>query len=144
MPKRHPFLFYRTFTVVKSKEEILDKYYTTDANGLPEIAADGLLKAMEEYRTQAEEAAFNAARLQQDDQPIHQTFADYKASIEIKPVEPTENDKIKFIADSIVEQFLPSDPTAQHFSFEFRTEGKEYTAHYIKNGSGYWEYESFV
>ncbi|MBL4677533.1 MAG: hypothetical protein JKY70_15230 [Mucilaginibacter sp.] len=129
---------------MKSKEEILDKYYSSGADGLPEISANGLLKAMEEYRLEAEEAAFIAARQMQGNNPFYHSFADYKASIEVKPAEPTESDRLKFVADSIVEQFLPSDPTSQHFSFQFRTEGKEYTARYIRNAQGYWEYESFV
>ncbi|WP_147321926.1 hypothetical protein [Mucilaginibacter conchicola] len=129
---------------MKSKEDILDKYYSAGADGLPEISADGLLKAMEEYRIEAEEAAFAAARQTDNGAPLYPTFADYKTSTEVKPVEPTENDRVKFVADSIVEQFLPSDPTAQHFSFQFRTGGKEYTARYIRNAQGYWEYESFV
>jgi hypothetical protein len=129
---------------VKSKEEILDKYYSAGADGLPEISADGLLKAMEEYRLAAEEAAFTAARQTEDAQLTYPTFADYKASNKFNLIEPTEHDRVKFVADSIVEQFLPSNPTAQHFSFQFRTNGKEYTARYIRNALGYWEYESLL
>lgn len=129
---------------MKTKEEILGGYYSHGANGQPEITADGLLKAMEEYRLQTEEAAFNAAREMQDTAFKYQSFTDYISSLNIKPTEPTEADRIKLVADSIVEQFLPDDPTTQHFAFEFKTNGKQYTAHYIRNAQGYWEYESFV
>ncbi|TWR25527.1 hypothetical protein FPZ42_13095 [Mucilaginibacter achroorhodeus] len=129
---------------MKSKEEILAKYYTMDADGLPEISADGLLKAMEEYRDATEEAAFNAARQNAGDKLLYANFSDYREALKTEPLEPSENEKVKFVADSIVEQFLPSDPTTQHFSFQFRTEGKEYTARYIRNVQGYWEYESFI
>ncbi|MFD0792187.1 hypothetical protein ACFQZX_01085 [Mucilaginibacter litoreus] len=129
---------------MKTKEQILNDYYSHGADGQPEITADGLLKAMEEYRLQTEEAAFNAGREMHDTAFKYQSFTDYRAGLNTKPNEPTEAERIKLVAESIVEQFLPDDPTTQHFAFEFKTDGKQYTAHYIRNAQGYWEYESFV
>jgi len=129
---------------VKSKEDILQKYYTYTPDGIPEINHSGLLKAMEEYRLEAEEAAFKAAREMQQQQYQYPTFKEYKESLAAQPIQVSESDKIKLIADSIVEQFLPSDPATLNFSFNFRTEGKSYTAFYARNQQGYWEYQSYT
>jgi hypothetical protein len=127
---------------MKSKEQVLNGYYTIGADGMPEIAADGLLKAMEEYRLQAEENAFAAARKLNGNVPAFTTFADYKASLEVK-TEPVSEpaDDIRLIADSILPQFLPDDATAKSLTFSFKTGGIQYTAHYTKNTHGYWDFE---
>jgi hypothetical protein len=129
---------------MKSKEEILNSYYTVAADGMPEISAEGLLKAMEEYRMQAEETAFIAARQLNGTVPAYATFTDYKASLESKAEENKEDDTIRLVADSILHQFLPDDAQAQKLSFNFNTSGTAYTAHYVKTPSGYWEFEKAV
>lgn len=126
---------------MKSKEEILNSYYSQGADGMPEIAADGLLKAMEEYRLQAEEAAFNAARQLNGNIPTFATFADYKASLEAEIKQQPKEDTVKLVADSIIEQFLPDDPAEQAFEFRLKTEGVYYIAHYSRNAAGDWEYQ---
>jgi hypothetical protein len=126
---------------MKSKEEILNTYYVQGADGMPEIAADGLLRAMEEYRLQAEEAAFNAGREPNGTQPIFATFADYKASLEAKIEHQPKEDTVRLVADSIIEQFLPDDPTEQTFEFRLKTEGTYYIAYYSRNATGDWEYQ---
>jgi hypothetical protein len=138
---QHPFFVIRTFAGMKSKEEILNSYYSQGADGMPEIAADGLLKAMEEYRRQAEEAAFKAARELNGHQPTFATFADYKASLEAKIEQQPTEDTVRLVADSIIEQFLPDDPNEQTFEFSFKTEGVNYIAYYSRNATGNWEYQ---
>lgn len=130
---------------MKSKEEILNSYYWQGTDGMPEISADGLLKAMDEYRNQAEEQAFNAARELNSTDYIYPTFAVYKASLE-KIVEPKDNldNDIRLIADSIMPQFLPNDPNAQKLSFNLKTNGITYTAYYSKNAQGYWEFKNYT
>lgn len=125
---------------MKRKEEILDSYYSQGADGMPEISAEGLLKAMDEYAEQA----FTAARGSTIPERNYPTFADYKAELE-KVVEPEQNltDTIKFIADSILEQFLPDNPAAQNFSFDIRTNGTNYTVHYAKTPEGHWQFEKY-
>jgi hypothetical protein len=126
---------------MKSKEEILNSYYSQGADGMPEIAADGLLNAMEEYRRQAEEAAFNAARQLNGNSPTFATFAEYKARLEAKIQQQPKEDTVRLVADSIIEQFLPDDPAEQAFEFRFKTEGVYYIAHYSRNTVGDWEYQ---
>ncbi|GGH02284.1 hypothetical protein [Mucilaginibacter phyllosphaerae] len=125
---------------MKSKEEILNSYYAHGADGMPEINADSLLKAMEEYRRQAEEAAFNAARLQNNNQPAFVTFADYQASLQAQIKQFPKKDTVQLVADSIVEQFLPDDPTQHTFEFSFKIDGTNHTARYKRNPQGQWEY----
>jgi hypothetical protein len=125
---------------MKSKEEILNSYYSQGADGMPEIAADGLLNAMEEYRQQAEEAAFNAARRLNGNTPTFATFAHYKASLEAKIKQQPKEDTVKLVADSIIEQFLPDDPAEQEFEFSFKAEGTNHTVIYKRNPTGQWEY----
>jgi hypothetical protein len=126
---------------MKSKEEILNSYYTHGADGMPEIAADGLLQAMEEYRLQAEEAAFDAARQLTGNATAFATFADYKAILEAKiEHQPKKEDTVRLVADSIIEQFLPDDPNEQTFEFSFKTGGSGYTVLYKRNSRGQWEY----
>lgn len=135
---------------MKSKEEILNHHYTQGPDGMPEIAADGLLKAMEEYRQQTEEAAFNAARAYKNDLVSgtysFETFDDYKASLIVaQPVapEPAQAEIIQFIADSILEQFIPQDKTQQEISFKIRTSGIEYTVSYVKSAQGFWNFSGY-
>jgi hypothetical protein len=126
---------------MKSKEEILNNYYSQGADGMPEIAADGLLNAMEEYRLQAEEAAFNAARQLNGNTPGFATFAHYKASLEAEIKQQPKEDTVRLVADSIIEQFLPDDPAEQTFEFRLKTEGVYYIAYYSRNTTGGWEYQ---
>lgn len=125
---------------MKSKEEVLNSYYSQGADGMPEIAADGLLNAMEEYRLQAEEAAFNAAREINNGQPTFATFADYKTNLEAELKQQPKEDTVRLVADSIIEQFLPDDPTEQEFEFSFKAEGTNHTVLYKRNAAGQWEY----
>lgn len=125
---------------MKSKEEILNSYYSQGEDGMPEIAADGLLKAMEEYRLQAEEAAFNAARQLNGTTIAFATFADYKAALEAKTEPLPKEDTVRLVADSIIEQFLPDDPAEQTFEFSFKAEGTNHTVIYKRNPAGQWEY----
>jgi hypothetical protein len=126
---------------MKSKEEILDSYYSQGKDGMPEIAADGLLKAMEEYRLQAEEAAFAAAREFNGSQPAFATFADYKASLAAKIEQQPKEDTVRLVANSIIEQFLPDDPNEHTFGFRLKTEGVYYIAYYSRNAAGDWKYQ---
>ena len=134
------------FAQMKSKEEILNSYYSQGADGMPEISADGLLKAMDEYRDQAEEQAFNAARELQGADYTFPTFSLYKASLEKAVIEPKDNlaADIRLIADSILPQFLPNDTDTQKLSFHLKTNGVTYTAHYSKNAQGYWEFQNYT
>jgi hypothetical protein len=125
---------------MKSKEEILNSYYSQGADGMPEIAADGLLNAMEEYRLQAEEAAFNAAREFNGNAPAFATFAVYKAILKAKTEQQPKEDTVRLVADSIIEQFLPDDPEEQTFEFSFKAEGTNHTVIYKRNPIGQWEY----
>src|SRR6478735_4245741 len=113
------------FVPMKSKEEILNSYYSH--------AADGLLKAMEEYREQAEEAAFNAARELNGDQPAFPSFKYYKAALEAKTEQQPKEDTVRLVADSIIEQFLPDDPAEKTFEFNFKAEGEYHTVIYNRN-----------
>jgi len=136
---------------MKSKEEILNSYYSQGADGMPEISADGLLKAMEEYRLQAEEAAFNAAKAYEDDviggKERFETFADYKASLDVPapaPIEPTEAETIQFMADSILEMFIPHDKSVGTVSFDIRSNGKSYTVNYTKGQDERWAFTGYT
>ena len=128
------------FVAMKSKEEILNSYYAYGADGMPEITADGLLKAMEEYRLQAEEEAFNAARLLNGTTATFATFTHYKLTLEAKKQQQPAEDTVRLVADSIIEQFLPDDPNQQTFKFSFKTDGIDYTVQYKRNRQGNWEY----
>jgi hypothetical protein len=125
---------------MKSKEEILNSYYSHGADGTPEIAADGLLQAMEEYRQQAEEGAFNAAREFNDAKPTFATFTDYQISLQTKTEQQPKEDTVRLVADSIIEQFLPDDPAEQTFEFNFKAEGTNQTVIYKRNAAGQWEF----
>ncbi|WP_354429688.1 MULTISPECIES: hypothetical protein [unclassified Mucilaginibacter] len=129
---------------MKSKEEILNSYYSHAADGTPEIAADSLLQAMEEYRQQAEEAAFNAAREFNGNAPVFAAFADYQATLQAKIEQQPKEDTARLVADSIIEQFLPDDPSEQTFEFNFKAEGTNQTVIYKRNSTGNWEYEGKI
>ena len=129
----------RIFAPMKSKEEILNSYYTPGADGMPEIKADDLLKAMEQYSEQA----FNAARLQTGNSVSFQSYAEYQTSLEFTPPEPDEADNIRFIADSIMEQFIPYDKSTREFWFDFKSGGKSYQVTYHKGTQGYWEFSKY-
>jgi hypothetical protein len=122
---------------MKSKEEILHSHYSEGKDGMPEISADGLLKAMEEYSEQS----FNAAREISGDVKKFPAYPDYLSTIEM--LKPRQEDYIRLTADNVVSQFLPTDPDAKDFSFSFKNEGINYTALYTKNAQGFWEYDSF-
>ncbi len=129
---------------MKSKEEILNSYYSHAADGTPEIAAYGLLQAMEEYRQQVEEAAFNAARELNGDKPAFSIFADYQASLQAKTEQLPKEDTVRLVADSIIEQFLPDDPAEQIFEFSFKAESTNQTVIYKRNAAGQWVYAGKV
>jgi hypothetical protein len=136
---------------MKSKEEILNNYYSQGADGMPEIAADGLLKAMEEYRLQAEEAAFNAGRKLNNDVAYidyaFPSFEVYKESLIIPvapPAEPDELAQIQFMADSILELFIPHDKNIETLSFNIKTGGIPYTVNYQKSPEGFWAFKSYA
>jgi len=122
---------------MKSKEEILHSYYSEGKDGIPEISADGLLKAMEEYSEQS----FNAARDTNGNSKTFPAYNDYLSNLE--KLKPRQDDNIRLIADNVVSQFLPTDPDAKDFSFSFKNEGISYTALYTKNAQGFWQYDSF-
>lgn len=125
---------------MKSKEEILDSYNTTGADGLPEISAQDLLNAMEAYKQQWAEAAFNAAREQHNDAYKFETFNDFVKSTEA--TEQVQDDfglMIAAVADNVVANFLPDDTSVNEFDFNFTMQGKGYTAFYTKDAAGYWK-----
>ena len=144
----HPFVLVESdITNMKTKEEILNSFYTAGANGMPEISAADLLSAMEAYKLQSQEDAFNAARRLKDESPTqpHYKFAnfnEYLKSTEIK-VSKVEKDElsehIALVADSVLPNFLPDDPAVSEFSFDFNMMGIGYTAFYIKDKDGYWQ-----
>lgn len=126
---------------MRSKEEILNSYNTTGNDGLPEMSAGDLLKAMETYKQEWAEAAFTAAR--QQDTLGNYTFnnyADFLDSIE-KTTKPIDEFGITLaaVADSIVTNFLPDDNSVTEFDFNFTMQGKGYTAFYTKDAQGYWK-----
>lgn len=126
---------------MKTKEEILNSYNTTGNDGLPEISAADLLNAMEVYKQQWAEAAFNAARKQKNGSFEFETFNDFMESE--KQALPVVNDNfgitLSAVADSIVTNFLPDDAAVNEFSFDFNLAGKGYTAFYTRGTEGYWK-----
>ncbi|WP_143065148.1 hypothetical protein [Mucilaginibacter gossypiicola] len=126
---------------MRSKEDILNSYNTTGADGLPEISAEDLLNAMEAYKQEWAEAAFAAAR--QQDASGNFTFnnyAEFIADIE-RDTKPMDGFGITLaaVADSIVTNFLPDDDSVTEFDFDFTMQGKGYTAFYTKDTQGYWK-----
>jgi len=144
----HPFVLVESdITNMKTKEEILNSFYTAGADGMPEISAADLLKAMEAYKQQSLEETFNAARKLKDEssvQPDYRfaNFNEYIKNIGIKvsKVEKDElGEQIALVADSVLPNFLPDDPSVNEFSFDFNMMGIGYTAFYAKDGDGYWQ-----
>jgi hypothetical protein len=130
---------------MKSKEEILNSYNTTGTDGLPEISAQDLLDAMEAYKQQWAEAAFNAAREQRNDAYAFETFNDFVKSTEV--TEQAQGDfglMIAAVADNVVANFLPDDSSVNEFHFNFTMQGKGYTAFYIKDAQEYWKLSGWV
>jgi len=130
---------------MKSKEEILDSYNTTNTDGLPEISAADLLNAMEVYKQQWAEAAFEAARKMKNGAFEYESFNDFEESQKVNTPAPEDNFGITIaaVADSIVTNFLPDDASVNEFSFDFSLEGKGYTAFYAKDTAGYWKMNSW-
>lgn len=129
---------------MKSKEEILNSYNTTGNDGLPEISAPDLLKAMETYKELYAEAAFNAARQMKDSAYEFTTYADYANHIrqEARQLEENRDEftgAITLAANSVLPHFIPHDRSVKEFSFNFTMQGKTYTAFYKKDADGYWQ-----
>ena len=129
---------------MKSKEEILNSYNTTGNDGLPEISAPDLLKAMETYKEQCAEAAFNAARQTKGGVNEFATYADYAVHLQQEVQQQQENrdeftEAITLAANSVLPHFIPHDRSAKEFSFNFTMQGKSYTAFYKKDAEGYWQ-----
>jgi len=131
---------------MKSKEEILNSYNTTGNDGLPEISAPDLLKAMETYKEQCAEAAFNAARQLKDSGPEYEfaTYADYAShTVQEALLQQESRDEfteaITLAANSVLPHFIPHDRTVKEFSFNFTMRGKSYAAFYKKDPEGYWQ-----
>src|SRR4051812_49360789 len=116
---------------MKTKEEILNSFYTAGTNGMPEISAPDLLKAMEAYKQQGLADAFSAARKLKDEfapTPDYQfkTLEDYIKSTEIKVAKNDKDElseQIALVADSVLPGFLPDDPTITEFAFDFNMMG---------------------
>jgi hypothetical protein len=129
---------------MKSKEEILNSYYTAGSDGRPEISAEDLLNAMEAYKDQSAEAAFNAARQLTDTTYVFATYADYINYTILKAQQKQENpneldEAIALAANSVLPHFLPDDSSVNELSFNFTMQGKSYTAFYTKDSNGYWQ-----
>ncbi|MGF7038789.1 hypothetical protein M2273_002030 [Mucilaginibacter lappiensis] len=149
----HPFILdamsaYKQVRNMKSKEEILNSYYTTGRDGMPEISAEDLLNAMEAYKDQIAEDTFNAARKLNDNGYEFATYADYVNHTALIAQKEQENhneldESITLVADSILPNFLPGDNSVKELSFDFTMQGKGYTAFYIKDSTGYWQLNSW-
>lgn len=129
---------------MKSKEEILNSYYTAGNNGQPEISAEDLLNAMETYKDQYAERAFNAARNLKDNTYEFATYADYvhhtQQLLQNHQEKPDElADAIALAANSVLPHFLPDDKSVNELSFDFTMQGNSYTAFYSKDVNGYWQ-----
>ena len=137
---------------MKTKEEILNSYYSPVVNGLPEITGVHLLKAMEDYKQQCLEEAFYAARIVNEtchNLPDYQfaTFEDYLKTTQKKTLKEKRDDlseSITLVADSILPNFLPEDNAATDFSFDFNMMGIGYTAFYHKDENGYWKLGKWI
>jgi len=129
---------------MKSKEDILNSYYTAGNDGQPEISAADLLKAMEAYKQQAAEAAFNAARQLQNNSYEFAAYADYESHLLLSAQKEQESTKpldeaVAMAANSVLPNFLPHDAAVNELSFNFTMSGTNYTAYYIKDARGYWQ-----
>lgn len=129
---------------MKSKEEILNSFYTAGPDGMPEISANDLLNAMEAYKDQVAEDTFNAARKLNDKGYEFVAYADYVNHTTLTAQKAEENrnlldESITLVADSILPNFLPGDSMVKELSFDFTMQGKSYTAFYVKDAAGYWQ-----
>jgi hypothetical protein len=130
---------------MKSKEEILNTYNTTGTDGLPEISAEDLLNAMEAYKQEWAEAAFNAARKQHNGTYEFETFNDFiKSTVAEEKVQDDFGITIAAVADNVVANFLPDDSSVNEFDFNFTMQGKGYTAFYAKDAQGYWKMSRWI
>lgn len=130
---------------MKSKEEILNSYNTTGTDGLPEISAEDLLNAMEAYKQEWAEAAFNAARKQHNGTYEFKTFNDFvKSAVAEEKVQDDFGIMIVAVADNVVANFLPDDSSVNEFDFNFTMQSKGYTAFYVKDAQGYWKMSRWV
>jgi methionine aminopeptidase len=134
---------------MKSKEEILNSYNTTGNDGLPEISAPDLLKAMETYKELWAKAAFNAARQTKEGVNEFATYTDYAAHA-LQEVQQQQQNRDEFAeaitlaANSVLPHFIPHDRSAQDFSFNFTMQGKSYAAFYKKDTEGYWHLDNWT
>ena len=133
---------------MKSKEEILNSFYTPGNERQPEISAEDLLNAMEAYKDQYAEQAFTAARKLKDNTYEFATYADYvhhtQQLLQNELEKPDElADAIALAANSVLPHFLPDDNAVNQFSFEFTMNAITYTAFYTKDNNGYWQLSSW-
>lgn len=134
---------------MKSKEEILNSFYIAGPGGMPEISANDLLNAMETYKYQVAEDAFNAARKLNDNGYEFAAYADYVNHIArtAQKAEESRNlldESIVLVADSILPNFLPGESMVKELSFDFTMQGKSYTAFYAKDAAGYWQLSKWI
>jgi hypothetical protein len=134
--------------MMKSKEEILNSFYTAGNDGMPEISASDLLKAMEVYKEQCAEAAFDAARKLKENTYEFFTYVDYMnhTLLAAQREQESHNDLDKAIAlaaNSVLPNFLPHDNSVNELSFNFTMQGNGYTAFYHKDAKGYWQLNSW-
>lgn len=134
---------------MKSKEEILNSFYTTGRDGMPEVSASDLLNAMEAYKDQVAEDAFNSARKLNDNGYEFSAYADYVNHTALMAQKAQENrnllhESITLVADSILPNFLPSDSSIKELWFDFTMQGKSYTAFYAKDAAGYWQLNKWI
>ena len=146
---RASFYFCSIINYMKSKEEILNSFNTTGNDGLPEISAPDLLKAMETYKEQCAEAAFNAARQMKDSVYEFTTYTDYtRHTLQEANRQEQSRDEfteaITLTANSVLPHFIPHDRSAQEFSFNLTMQGKSYTAFYKKDAEGYWQLDTWT
>ena len=133
---------------MKSKEEILNSFYTTDSDGMPEISANDLLNAMEVYKEQCAQAAFDAARQLKENAYEFAAYTEYIDHIKLIAQRKQEShnldDAIALAANSVLPNFLPHDHSANELSFNFAMQGNAYTAFYHKDVKGYWQLSSWL
>ncbi|MDN5287855.1 MAG: hypothetical protein JWR38_4129 [Mucilaginibacter sp.] len=133
---------------MKSKEDILNSFYTTGNDGMPEISANDLLNAMEVYKDQCTEAAFDAARKLKENAYEFATYADYMNHTMLATQKEQEShhdldEAIALAANSVLPNFLPHDNSVNELSFNFTMQGNGYTAFYHKDVKGYWQLSSW-
>jgi Zn-dependent M32 family carboxypeptidase len=130
-----------------SAKEIFDHYFNkgTVVTNQQEFENLVVIPAMEAYRRQSEEAAFNAARLQSAKGEFDfRDYTDYKTSL-IKPTQEVDalRAHVEAVADTILQNYIPADKSQTRFSFTFNTEGARYEVEYKKDASGYWYFAGY-